>query len=350
MVKIAHPSIYVAGVAAMAFYTASARPADLSPGGAAVPVTVENFARAETDTYFAGMAKRSPLGKLRHSRELARIDRQAVIRMNRDTLYSDVLFDLDAGPATIVMPDAGKRFMSMQIVNEDHYVPGVFYGAGTHTLTRENVGTRYAAVLIRTLADPNDPEDLKQVHALQDAIQVSQKTPGKLELPHWDQASHKKVRDALIVLASTLPDFRRSFGTKDAVDPVLHLVNTAAAWGGLPDKDAVYLNVTPARNDGKTVYRLTVKDVPVDGFWSISVYNAAGYFEQNAANAYTVNNITAKRNGDGSVPIQFGGCDAKTVNCLPIVANWNYTVRLYQPHAEVLNGTWSFPEPQPVAQ
>ena len=50
----------------------------------------------------------------------------------------------------------------------------------------------------------------------------------------------------------------------------------------------------PAKNDGKTVYKLDVKDVPVDGFWSISVYNAKGYFEPNPQNAYTLNNITAK--------------------------------------------------------
>jgi len=27
---------------------------------------------------------------------------------------------------------------------------------------------------------------------------------------------------------------------------------------------------------------------------------------------------------------------------------WNYTVRLYRPRAEILNGTWKFPEPQPA--
>ena len=40
-------------------------------------------------------------------------------------------------------------------------------------------------------------------------------------------------------------------------------------------------------------YRLTVRDVPVDGFWSISVYNADGFFEPNERGAYSVNNITA---------------------------------------------------------
>jgi hypothetical protein len=36
-------------------------------------------------------------------------------------------------------------------------------------------------------------------------------------------------------------------------------------------------------------------------------------------NAYTLNNITSKKSTDGSVTIQFGGCDGKIANCLPIM-------------------------------
>ncbi|HYP71083.1 MAG TPA: carboxylesterase, partial [Variovorax sp.] len=59
-------------------------------------------------------------------------------------------------------------------------------------------------------------------------------------------------------------------------------------------------------------------------------------------------NLTAKKEGDGSIKIQFGGCEGQAVNCLPIVPGWNYTVRLYRPRAEVLSGAWQFPQPQPV--
>ena len=146
------------------------------------------------------------------------------------------------------------------------------------------------------------------MHALQDAIKVEQDGgPGKFEPPSWDAASQKKVRDALLSLAATLPDFRGAFGAKGQVDPVRHLIGSAAAWGGNPDQDAVYLNITPANNDGSTVYRLNVKDVPVDGFWSVSLYNADGYYEKNAYDGYTLNNITAKKSADGSIDIQFGG-------------------------------------------
>jgi hypothetical protein len=97
-----------------------------------------------------------------------------------------------------------------------------------------------------------------------------------------------------------------------------------------------------------TVYRLDVKDVPVDGFWSIGLYDAEGYYEKNPYDAYTLNNITAKTAEDGSVTVQFGGCDGKIANCLPTMKGWNYIVRLYRPREEILNGRWTFPEPQPA--
>ena len=316
-----------------------------------IPVTADNFARAESDLYFGNAVKDAAgIGKMNHHREPMQIDKQTVIRSNRDTLYSSAVFDLDAGPVTITLPDAGKRFRSMELINEDHYVVGkVEYRPGTYTLDRKKVGTRYVLLGLRTLVDPGDPKDVAQVHALQEAIKISQASAGKWEVPNWNSASQKKVREALLTLGSTIPDFKSAFGAKGQVDPVRHLIGSALGWGGNPDKEATYLNITPDKNDGKTIYRLDVKDVPVDGFWSISLYNTEGYFQKNDTNAYSINNITGKKNADGSMTVQFGGCDGKVSNCLPIMPGWNYTVRLYRPRAEILNGKWKFPEPKPVS-
>lgn len=314
-----------------------------------VPVTVDNFTRAESDLYMSKNVNEVGLGKFQHIRSPTEIDKQMVIRMNRDTLYSSAVFDLDAGPATITMPEAGKRFMSMQVITEDHYVPAVFYGPGSHILSKDEVGARYVMVAVRTLVDPSDPKDLDQVHALQDAIKVEQASPGQFEIPNWDQTSQKQVRDALLLLAAHTGGFKDAFGAEGSVDPVRHLIGTAAGWGGNPDKDATYLSYNPPKNDGNSVYKLTVPgNVPVDGFWSISLYNKEGYFQKNDLNAYSLNNITAKKSADGSIAVQFGGCDGKIPNCLPTMPGWNYTVRLYRPHQEILDGTWKFPEAQPV--
>ncbi len=317
-----------------------------SAGG--VPVTIDNFVRAESDLYFGNVIKEGGFGKFNHNRMPASIENQTVIRLNRDTLYSSAVFDLDAGPVTITLPDAGKRYMAMQIITEEHYTPMVVHGAGSTTLKYEELGSRYVMAAVRTLVNPADPKDVKKVHALQNAIKVKQAKVGKFEAPNWDLASQKKVRDALLTLASTVSGFRGAFGVKGVVDPVRRLLGAAAGWGGNPDKEAVYFGFTPSMNDGVTVYKTVVKDVPVDAFWSVSVYNAAGYFEPNKYNSYSLNNITAKKGTDGSVTVQFGGCDGKIPNCIPTMKGWNYLVRLYQPRAEILNGSWKFPEAQPV--
>ncbi|MGZ8362160.1 MAG: DUF1254 domain-containing protein [Allosphingosinicella sp.] len=327
--------------------------ADAGAGGQAVEapaqqVTVDNFRRAETDYYFAGFARDGALGRFVHSRELADVAHQAVVRMNRDTIYSTALFDLDAGPVTVTLPDAGGRFLSLMTINEDHYntVPTI-YAPGPHVFTRDQVGTRYVALLVRTFVDPSDPADLAAAHALQDAIRVEQPGgPGRFEAPAWDQASLERVRNGLKSLGGLSTS--RMFGTPEQVDPVQHLIGTAAGWGGNPLADARYIGVMPVRNDGTTVHRLRVRDVPVDGFWSISVYNEAGFFAPNPRNAYSLNNVTAARDADGGYTIQFGGCEGAVRNCLPIVPGWNYLVRLYRPRPEISEGRWTFPEAQPV--
>ena len=321
--------------------------AHAAPADRPIAVTPDNFARAELDLYFSGVVKDGGFGKFMHRREPTPVAKQTVIRMNRDTLYSAAVFDLDAGPVTITLPDSGKRFLSMQVIDEDEYSPEVASGANVRTLTKEEIGTRYVLAAVRILVDPNDQKDVEAVRALQDAIKTDQPGgPGTYKVPNWDASSQIKVRGALLELASTVPDTKGMFGPKGKVDPVRHLIGSAAAWGGNPEQDALYLNVTPAHNDGKTIYKLNVKDVPVDGFWSISVYDDKGYFAPNPENAYSLNNLTAKAGDDGTFAIQFGGCDGKIANCLPTPPGWNYLVRLYRPKPEILNGAWTFPEPQ----
>ena len=315
-----------------------------------VPVTVKNFQRAETDLYFGTLVKQGGFGKLFHYRTPTPIDKQDVVRMNRDTLYSGGVFDLDAGPVTVTLPDAGKRFMSLQTVTEDHYSPATRYAPAKITLRRMEVGTRYVALIARTLVTPSDPADVRAVNALQDQIKIEQPGgPGQWSAPNWDAVTQAQVRGHLEGLNSLggCTGLVR-MGTRDAVDPVCHLLATGTSWGLNPQEDGVYNTVYPKANDGKTVHKLTVKDVPVDGFWSISVYDEKGYFAKNDLDSYSLNSLTAKPGPDGSYTIQFGDCTKATVNCLVTPAGWNYAVRQYRPRKSILDGTWKFPEAQPV--
>jgi hypothetical protein len=315
-----------------------------------VPVTVDNFNRAESEMYFASTIKLAGgIGKFHHNRKIMDIDSQTVIRANRDTLYSAAVFDLDAAPVTIVLPDPGRRFMSMIVIDEEQYSLATVYAPGILRYTREKIGTRYVMIGIRTFVDPANRKDIDMVHKLQDLIIASQEETGSFEATNWDGAGQKSVRELLIALGSTLPDTRGMFGPREQVDPVRHLIGTATGWGGNTEKDAMYLTVVPEKNDGTTIHKLTVTDVPVDGFWSISVYNSAGFFEKNKLGIYTLNNVAAIKNANGSVTIQFGGCETKSSNCIPITPGWNYWVRLYRPRKEILDRKWTFPQARPVS-
>ena len=325
---------------------AQPQPARRSPAASDIIVTPDNFRRAATDLIFDDLVKKNGLGRFVHQRELPGTDAR-LVRPSRDTLLSMAVFDLDAGPVTITLPDPNWRFMSMYVVDEDQYVSAVHYGAGSYTLTKAQISTRYVYVGLRILVAHADAPDLKAVHALQDAIEVEQKDgPGTYQVTGFDPVSRMKVRDALFALGNTLTDTNRMFGARDQVDPIRHLIGTAIGFAGTSEKEVLNLHVTPRKNDGVAIYKLTVRHVPIDGFWSVSVYNADGRFVRNVLDAYTVNNIAAKKNNDGSIAIQFGGCDGKIANCLPTPPGWNYLVRLYRPRPEILDGTWTFPEAQ----
>lgn len=309
-------------------------------------VTVDNFVRAETDLTLARYVKQGAFGKFLHIRQPTPIDKQDVIRMNRDTLYSMGVFDLTT-PVTIAKPASQGRFQSMMVINQDHSMLPVEHGAGEFTFTKEQIGSRYMIVLFRTFIDANDPADVKAANAMQDKIAVQQKNPGTFDVPEWDPASLKKVGDAIKVLATTRTSAKGMFGEKAKLNPISHLLGTAFGWGGNPEEAAVYDNVVPAKNDGKTPYRVTVKDVPVEGFWSITVYNKDGYMEKNAQDVYSYNNVTARKDTDGGITINFGG-DPGAINNLPITPGWNYIVRMYQPKQEIISGAWSFPKAHPA--
>lgn len=309
-------------------------------------VTVVDYVRAETDMTMRWAVGLGGVGQISHIRQPVSIDRQNVIRMNRDTLYSVGVFDLST-PVTITKPDSKERFQSMQVINQDHFVLSVEHGAGDFTLTKESVGTRYVFVAFRTFADPNSPEDIKAANALQDKLKARQSDTGTFDVPNWDKASLVKVRETINLLAKDISNVADGFGDKNKVDPILHLLAAAYGWGGNPKEAAMYENIVPENNDGTVPYTITVKDVPVDGFWSLTVYNGKGYMDKNEYGIYSYNNVTVKPDADGSITIHFGGDPTKR-NYIPIMKGWNYVVRLYQPGKELLDGSWTFPQAKPT--
>ncbi|MBD8023082.1 DUF1214 domain-containing protein [Microbacterium gallinarum] len=306
-------------------------------------VNADNFARAETDRMFADIQRDAGgVNTFRHNREPASIDAQTVIRLNRDTLYSFAIVDLSEG-ATLVVPDAGERYLSVMIVDRDHYVRAVLHDAGTYDLADQAPGADYVLVAARTLVDPDDPDDMVRVAEVQDALQLEAASSVTFAGDEYDPASLDATRSALLALAAGLRSFERTFGARDEVDPVRHLIGTAAGWGGLPVSEASYVGVDPQLPVG--FYDLSMHDVPVDAFWSVSVYNAEGYFQPNDEGRYTVNSVTGHRDEDGVVTVHFTppGAAAEP-NSIPLPEGWNYLIRLYRPQPAFGAGEWHVPD------
>ena len=306
---------------------------------------IDTFVQAETDHYFKLKVERAGIGKWVHDREPTPVDKQAIVRMNLDTPYSQAVFDLTT-PVTIVKPDAKGRFQSILVINQNHHLMRTIYDPGSYTITQEEMGTRYIMMTVRTFVDPNDPKDLEEMRRIQDETKIVQQAPGKLELPNWDLDELDKLRKAILTMTPWVPDSKGMFGRPEEVNPVRHFIGTAGGFGGNKEQDAIYLSVVPKLNDGTTPHAITVKDVPVDAFWSVIVYNKDAFFEA-PANTASVNSVTAKKSGDGSTTIHFGG-DPNALNHLRIMPGWSYMVRLYRPRKEILDGSWKFPEAQPL--
>ena len=310
-----------------------------------VQVTYENYVRVESARMFAGIAASAGGSNIwNHFGTPTPLDQQTIIRMNRDTLYSAAIIDVSQG-ARITIPDAGERYISVMFVNEDHYINLVLHAGGTYELRADQLGSDFVLAAARVLVDPEDPADVAVVNALQRQFTVSSVAGREFAPPAYDEASFALTRGAILELAKGLGGLERCFGAKADVDPIRHLLGAAAGWGGLPESEAFYINVNPGLPVG--AYELTVGEVPVDGFWSISLYNADGYFAPNDAGMYSVNNITGVRNPDGTITVRFGG-DPSVPNTLPIMEGWNYIIRLYRPGPEILDGSWTFPEAQPA--
>ena len=148
-------------------------------------VTIQNYVRAETDLQMRNYVENmDAFGKFAQVKEAHDVTNRDTIRPNRDTLYSWAVFDLTS-PLTIGLPDPGDRYQSLMIVSQDHSIWSE-YGPQDVVLDEETVGTRYALLLVRTFLDPNDEEDVKAAHALQDAVTVKQADKGTFEYPGWN--------------------------------------------------------------------------------------------------------------------------------------------------------------------
>jgi len=309
------------------------------------PVTPETYIRAETDrTFYNASTLAGGVNSMFSFRNVTPLDKQTVVRMNKDTLYTVVLVDTSRG-ATITVPEMpAGRYFSVLLVDNDHYCPGVIYASGTHKLPQD---TKYLAVIIRIqLLHPDDPADIGLVNKLQDQFVINANSADPFPEPKWDKKSLEGLTaryNAEFAKFDMYPD--GWMGKRgEAVENSRHL-GCAGAWGLFPNKDAVYINYNGHLPADKC-YCATYQVPENKAFWSITIYGADGYMK--SVNSI-LNASNTKMNADGTFTVHFGSREAcgEVHNRLDAPEGWNFLMRVYRPGQSVLNGSYKLPDPAP---
>ena len=308
-------------------------------------VTDENYGLAESEVIFSDYVKRiaaatnsNGVGVFLHLKTGADPKDRTVMRINFDTVYSTAIVDLTED-AVLTMPETNGRYQSAWIITDEHYNPMAFVEPGTYTLTQEDVGRRYATIVMRTQANTADPADLAIANGIQEQLKLEQKDRGSyVASNNWDmeevlamRAKYQEIAKQEGITSEVM------FGKKGEVPLKEHNAGTAAGWGGFTAERAVYPSLFSESAEPQT---LTLIDVPAGAFWSITVYDAEGYPQ---GDVYNINSAFAISNEDDSYTIHFGG-DKNAVNYMDIFEGWNLTLRIYEPTEAYFNGSWVMPE------
>jgi hypothetical protein len=308
-------------------------------------VTPETYIRAESDRQFGVIAKMAGgVNRFYHLRRPTPLDKQNVVRMNRDTLYSMGIVDTSKG-ATITVPELPRdRYVSVYLVDNDHYCPFVIYRAGTHELPR---GTQYLGLGVRIqVFNPKDEDEIALINKLQDQFIIEANSAEPLPEFTWDLESLQALTDQYKKEFAQYSSFKGMMGPRGRVDEKTRHIAAAGGWGLFPEWDATYLNYSGG-HDYRVCHQATYQ-VPENGaFWSITVYGNDG-FMKNDNNI--VNSSNVKLNADGTFTVYFGAAETcgEVPNRLDTTEGWNFAMRIYRPGKSVLEGAYKLPVSKPV--
>lgn len=310
-----------------------------------IQVTPETFIRAETDRMFGDVARQAGgVNRLFHFRRVTPLDKQTVIRMNRDTLYSMAVVDTTQG-ATITVPEVPEeRYFSVYLVDNDHYVPYVIYEPGTHPLPQDS---RYIGVGVRIqVFNPADPDEIALINNLQDRFAIGASSAEPFQPPDWNKASLDELRARYEKESAHYNNWSGMQGPRGQVDEESRHIAAAAAWGLFPEWDATYLNYS-GNHDPNICHTATYQVPENRGFWSITVYGNDGYMKHENN---IINGSNVKLNADGTFTVHFGSAEscAASLNRVDVAEGWNFLMRIYRPGPSVLDGSYKLPVAEPA--
>ena len=316
---------------------------------AGMQVTPDNYARAEVDESYKHIVTDVGSNAFRHDRALMPLDKQPAVTMNRDTVYSFGVFYVPEGTTITLPKSADNRYQSAMIMQNDDFTDQVFYAPGTFEIKSK---TEFAAVVMRTQINPNDPGDTQNVKTLQDGIKVNWPkgtVPKEYKIVDWDEASRMTLRSEYQKEAAKLTNFNDTSGARGVIKPEMLRLSASVALGLLPAKDAVYLYRDYGLSGDKCYKATYAKPEFLDGgFFSFTMYGADKYLKSEDSN---LNNRAIHFNEDGTFTVHYGPKEkcGEVANWLPTPGdNWYLGMRIYRPGESVISGKYTIPEPTAV--
>ena len=286
------------------------------------------------------------VNRLYHLRRPTPLDRQNIVRMNRDTLYSMAVVDTSKGATIIVPVISNDRYVSVHLIDNDHYCPGVIYSSGTHDLPRD---TKYLGVGVRIqVFNPADSDEVALVNKLQDQFIIKANNADSLSEFNWDLQSLKDLTVQYEKDSAQYSSWKGMMGPRGKVDEKTRHIAAAAAWGLFPEWDATYLNYSGG-HDYRICHKATYQVPENVAFWSITVYGSDGFMK---SDNNIINSSNVKLNADGTFTVYFGSVEicGDVPNRLDTTEGWNFLMRIYRPGKSVLDGAYKLPVARPTTE
>ena len=284
------------------------------------------------------------VNRLYHLRRPTPLDRQNIVRMNRDTLYSMAVVDTSKGATIIVPVISNDRYVSVHLIDNNHYCPSVIYSSGTHELPRDS---KYLGVGVRIqVFNPTDADEVALVNKLQDQFIIKANSADPLPEFKWDLQSLKELTAQYEKDSAQYSSWQGMMGPRGKVDEKTRHIAAAAAWGLFPEWDATYLNYS-GDHDYRICHQATYQVPENEAFWSITVYGSDGFMK---SENNIVNSSTVKLNADGTFTVYFGSKETcgDVTNRLDTTEGWNFLMRIYRPGKSILDGSYKLPRVTPV--
>ncbi|OBT14802.1 hypothetical protein A9264_13580 [Vibrio sp. UCD-FRSSP16_10] len=315
-----------------------------------VIATADTYPTLESSHQFLKNQELVGVNEFLHKRHLTPTDKQPVVRMNRDTYYSFAVIDVSKG-ATITMPEIEEgKYMSIQGVTEDHRIQTMHYGAGTFSLSTHTGSHLYVVVRLDatyTEAEAREIQDKMTIQANSNdefvAEQVNKASFDKVEMDLKAQMPQLFKKEGASAISGMFTDPNDK--SKELYTDEKYTVGAAIGWGGAQLEDNIY--EVSGNFPADKCHQATFEDPKNQAFWSITVYDKAGFMFDDVAN---LSSNTATKNADGTYTISFG-CGPDAINNIKTKNDsgvFNLGIRHYIPSQKVKDGFRILPTVKPL--